>query len=252
MKGRYYYDILKYTCIGFAALGIAAELHLYSDYRKSPLQYTAKKQKPASIYLYNEGFFDAKEVLKQQSELFDLFPVFLPSRYNYSENLSSILNPSASNLNEFIDPVLSLLEFKIAYTYIQKGFSETPLQALSWNYWSFFKTFLSQKEKNVWIESVLGSLECKNLLNDKVAILSLGGDINLNFMPAVESIEYLFFKDNTFYMSPAVPLNGSGSYEMDELVLNQLMDNTKSFILNPGYYKVEYRWPLVSSLKSAY
>ena len=182
------------------------------------------------------------QLLREQAELYDSAPLFLPTTWNYVTNVevfalevdNASLFPAYAEEWTISDEMLKPI--------IGNGNSTITRarDSLKYEYWDLYSTFGEEKLPVNWIPGRAGYVEIYDMLDYKIVTSeTLPDKINaLSVLPLWTPLEFLLTIDKLGPIGEPMLLQGSGSEAIDAILRDYLSEPVFGARLRPGYYKV--------------
>lgn len=182
------------------------------------------------------------QLLREQAELYDSAPLFLPTNWNYVTNVKVF---ALEVDNAFLFPAYAeewTISDEMLKPIIGNGNSTITRarDSLKYEYWDLFSTFGEEKQSENRIPSRTGFVEVYDMLNNKIVRgENLPDTINeLSILTLWTPLEFLLTIDKLGPIGEPMLLQGSGSEMIDASLRDYLLEPVFGARLQPGYYKV--------------
>ena len=182
------------------------------------------------------------QLIREQAELYDSAPLFLPTSWNYVTNVETLsLEVHSSSLFPTYEEKWTISD-EMLKPNISSGVSiiTRARDSLKYEYWDLFSTFGEGKYKENWMSLRMGWVEVYDMLNNKIVRSeSLPENIDeLKELPLWAPLEFLITIDNLGPIGEPLLLKGSGSETIDAILRDYILEPVFGARLVPGYYKV--------------
>ena len=184
----------------------------------------------------------SNQLLREQSELYDSAPLFLPTSWNYVTNVE-VFSLEVDNASLF--PAYGeewTISDEMLKPNIGNGDSTITRarDSLKYEYWDLFSTIGEEKQTENWMSARTGFVEVYDMLNSKIVRSeTLRENIDeLKELPLWTPLEFLITIDNLGPIGEPMLLKGSGSETIDAILRDYILEPIFGARLLPGYYKV--------------
>lgn len=216
--------------LGFLAFHVQAPSTESVKFSAPYVQYPSPEEKKSN------------QLLREQSELYDSAPLFLPTSWNYVTNVE-VFSLEVDNASLF--PAYGeewTISDEMLKPNIGNGDStiKRARDSLKYEYWDLFSSFGEEKQADNGMPVRTGFVEVYDMLdNEIVRSETLRDDIDeLKELPLWTPLEFFITIDKLGPIGEPMLLKGSGSETIDAILQDYILEPVFGARLQPGYYKV--------------